>query len=176
MKGAMRRYCNEGYDIMTASDTHEALKARQVKGASAAVCELDRGGEKVKVNRISNFSAFHNFSYEQEGLRLSKVYNVGAGRLLPWSELIVQKQGPLPLKEVDNHGFFTTVPRAIRPSRVDTDSSDNYLVFQCQQQGYRLELSSLDFKTIFISTNIAKQHRRACTMELDAPGPQSSLP
>ena len=80
MKGAMRRYCNEGHDILTASDMHEALKARQVKGASAAVCELDRCGEEVKVNRISNFSAFHNFSYEQEGLRLSKVYNVGAGK------------------------------------------------------------------------------------------------
>lgn len=144
MKGAMRRYCNEGRDIMTASHMHEALKARQVKGASAAVCELDRGGEEVKVNRISNFSAFHNFSYEQEGLRLSKVYNVGAGRLIPWSELIVQKQGPLQLKEVDNHGFFATVPRAIKPSRIDADSSDNDLVFQCQEQGCSLEFSSLE--------------------------------
>lgn len=129
---------------MTASNMHEALKARQVKGSSAAVCELDRGGEEVKVNRISNFSAFHNFSYEQEGLRLSKVYNVGAGTLIPWSELIVQKQGPLLLKEVDNYGFFATVPRAIKPSRIDTGSSDNDLLFQCQEQGCSFEFSSLE--------------------------------
>lgn len=64
MKGALRRYCNEGHDIMTASGMHEAFKERQVKGASVAVCELDRGGEEVKVS-ISNVSAFHNFSYEQ---------------------------------------------------------------------------------------------------------------
>ena len=83
MKGAIRRYCNEGHDIMTAAGMHEALKERQVKGASAAVCELDRGGEEVKVNRITNFSAFHNFSYEQEGLRVRKVYNIGSGRLIP---------------------------------------------------------------------------------------------
>lgn len=124
---------------MTAAGMHEALKERQVK-----VCELDRGGEEVKVNRITNFSAFHNFSYEQEGLRVRKVYNIGAGRLIPWSELIVQKQGPLQLKEVDNYGFFATAPRAIKPPRVDTDSSDNDLVFQCEEQGCSLEFSSLE--------------------------------
>ena len=129
---------------MTASDMHEALKKRQVKGASATVCELDRGGEEIKVNRISNFSAFHNFSYEQEGLRVQKVYNVGAGRLIPWSELIVQKQGPLHLKEVDDYGFFASLHRAIKPSRVDTDSSHNDLAFQCQEQGCSLEFCSLE--------------------------------
>jgi len=101
MKGAIRKYCNEGHDIMTAPDMQGALKERQVRWASAAVCELDRGGEE-----ISNFSALRYFSYEQEGLRVRKVYNVGAGRLIPWSELIVQKQGLLHLKEVDDYGFF----------------------------------------------------------------------
>jgi len=91
---------------MTASDMHEALKEWQVKGALVAVCELDRGGEEIKVNCISSFNAFHNFSYKQEGLRVRKVYNVGAGRLIPWSELIIQKQVPLHLKEVDDYGFF----------------------------------------------------------------------
>ena len=129
---------------MTASDMHEALKERQVKGASAAVIELDRGGEEIKVNRISNFSAFHDFSYEQEGLCVRKVYNVGSGRLIPWSELIVQKQAPLHLKEVDEYGFFASMPRAIKPSRVDADSSDNDLVFQCQEQGCSLEFCSLE--------------------------------
>ena len=106
MKGAIRRYCNEGHNILTAFDMHEALKARQVKGSSAAVCELDRGMKELKVNRINNFSAFHNFSYENEGLRLPKVYGVGSGRLIPWSELVIEKQGNLLLKEVDNYGFF----------------------------------------------------------------------
>lgn len=77
-----------------------------MKGALAAVCELDRGGEEVKVNRISNFSAFHNFCYEEEGLRVRKVYNVGAGRLIPRSELTIQRQGPLQLKEVDTMAFL----------------------------------------------------------------------
>jgi len=44
---------------------HRALKARPVKGCMAAVCELDRTELVIKVNRIPNFSAFHNFSYEE---------------------------------------------------------------------------------------------------------------
>ena len=52
-------------------------------------------------------------------------------RLIPWPELIVQKQGPRQLKEVYNYDCFATAPRAIKTSCVDTDSSNNDLVFRC---------------------------------------------
>ena len=92
MKGAIRRYCNEGHNILIASDMHEALKVRQVKGSSATVCELDRDGKEIKINRIGNFSSFHNFAYEKEGLRLSKVYGVGKVRLIPWQNLSLRSR------------------------------------------------------------------------------------
>jgi len=41
-------------------------------------------------------------------------------------------------------GFFALMPRAIKPSHVDADSSDNNLVFQCQEQGCSLEFCSLE--------------------------------
>ena len=31
LKGAVRRYCNEGHDVLTASDMHKALKKGQFK-------------------------------------------------------------------------------------------------------------------------------------------------
>ena len=144
MKGAIRRYCNEGHNIMTASDMHEALKARQVKGSTAAVCELGRVAQEVKVNRITNFSSFHNFSYEEEGLRISKAYGVGVGRLIPWSELIVKTQDPTLLKEVDEHEFFATVARAIKPSRdcKDPEGSSQAALFECQEPGCSSEFST----------------------------------
>ena len=141
MKGAIRRYCNEGHDIMTASGMHEALKARQVKGSTAAVCEPTQSNQEVKVNRISNFSSFHNFSYEEEGLRLSKAYGVGAGRLVSWSVLIIQKQGPILLKEVDNHEFFPMVSRTIKPTTSDRESSSEDALFVCQEPGCSSEFS-----------------------------------
>ena len=61
LKSAVRRYCNEGHDILSAADMHGALKARPVKGCTAAVCEVDRNDQEIKVNHISNFSTFHKF-------------------------------------------------------------------------------------------------------------------
>ena len=71
---------------------HRALKARPVKGCTAAVCEVDRSDQEIKVNRISNFSTFHfhNFSYEESGLRMWKAFNIGTGKLVLWSEIDVQ--------------------------------------------------------------------------------------
>ena len=56
----------------------------------------------------------------------------------------MQKQGPLQLKEVYNYDCFATAPRAIKTSCVDTDSSNNDLVFRCQEQRCSVELSSLE--------------------------------
>lgn len=90
LKGVIRRYCNEGHDILTAADMFAALKARPVKGCTAAVCEVDSAVKEIKANKIPNFSSFHNFSYEKEGLRMWKAFEIGSGQLLSWSALDVQ--------------------------------------------------------------------------------------
>ena len=77
---------------------HGALKARPVKGCTAAVCEVDQSDQEIKVNRISNFSTFHNFSYEETGLRMWRAFNVGTGKLVLWSELDIQVPGAITLK------------------------------------------------------------------------------
>ena len=144
MKGAIRRYCNEGHNILTAADMHEALKVRQVKGSSAAVCEIDSNRKEVKIKRINNFSFFHNFAYEKDGLRLSKAYGVGKGKLIPWSELILEKHGPVVLREVGNHDFFAIAPRAIKQNRNHSQiSSDNKdMLFHCPEQRCCSEFTS----------------------------------
>ena len=121
---------------MTAADMHEALKVRQVKGSSAAVCEIDSNRKEVKIKRINNFSFFHNFAYEKDGLRLSKAYGVGKGKLIPWSELILEKHGPVVLREVGNHDLFAIAPRAIKQnhnhSQISSDNKD--MLFHCPEQ------------------------------------------
>ena len=81
LKGVIKRYCNEGHDVMTAADMFAALKARPVKDCTAAVCEVDPAIKQIKVNKILNFSGFHNFSYEKNGLRIWKAFEVGSGHL-----------------------------------------------------------------------------------------------
>ncbi|RMX54255.1 hypothetical protein pdam_00025991, partial [Pocillopora damicornis] len=52
-----------------------------------------------------------------DGLRLLKDYGVGKGKLILWSELILEKHGPVVLREVGNLGFFVIAPRAIKQNR-----------------------------------------------------------
>ena len=135
LKGALRRYCDEGHDILTTSDMYQALQARQVKGTTAAVCEIDYS-HNIKVDRIGNFSAFHNFSYEAEGVRVSKAYGIGPGKLIPWSQLNVQGQGPILVKEVSEQGFFTVSPRRMKQSVCETQESEKEAaLFECKEPG-----------------------------------------
>ena len=123
LKGALRRYCDEGHDILTASDMYQALQARQVKGTTAVVCEIDRS-QSIKVDRISNFSAFHNFSYAADGVRISKAYEIGPGKLIPWSQLNVQGQGLIYVNEVSEQGFFAVTPRRMKLSVGEIQDSE----------------------------------------------------
>ena len=134
---------------MTASNMHEALKERQVKGCTASVCELTRNSQEINVNRIDNFSTFHNFSYSEDGLCVSKSYYVVHGKCFPWSQLIVSKQGPTMLKEVEDCGFFPVVPRPIKGNMVTVnersdDSVDEEALFSCEEPGCNREFSNFN--------------------------------
>ncbi|PFX15900.1 hypothetical protein AWC38_SpisGene19864 [Stylophora pistillata] len=145
MKWEICRYSKEGHNIFTAADMHEALKVRQVKGSSVAVYELVSEREELRMKRINNFSFFHNFANERGGLRFSKAYEVGKGRLIPWSELILEEQDPVLLREVKNHGFFATAPRAINQNRNHSQGSsdDNeVMLFHCPEKECCSEFTS----------------------------------
>ena len=144
IKGAIRRYCNEGHDVLTASDMHEALKARQVKGTTAAVCQVSQTTHEIKVDRISNFSSFHNFLYEEEGLRIVKAYGVGVGKLIPRSQLIRRTQGPTSIKEVHNHEFYPLASRAIKATPSDDEGARDNSLFMCPESCCSREFSTAE--------------------------------
>ena len=61
MKAAIRCYCSEGNDVITAEDMHVALMKRQVRGTTAAVCCVNEDSRTLKINKIPNYSSLHNF-------------------------------------------------------------------------------------------------------------------
>ena len=61
MKAAIRCYCTEGNDVITAEDMHVALMKRQVRGTTAAVCCVNEDSRTLKINKIPNYSSLHNF-------------------------------------------------------------------------------------------------------------------
>ena len=141
LKSAIRRYCDEGHDILTISDMYEALQARKVKGTTAVVCEIDRK-QSMKVNPMSNFSAFHNFSYGTDGIRVSKANGIGPGKLMSWSDLKVQCPGLITVKEVNQRGSFAVTPRRMKTPSYESDKTQ--VLFECKEPGCSYVFATFD--------------------------------
>ena len=58
LKSSIRKYCNEGHDILNATDMNTALNYHPVKGASSSVNEVNESVEQLKVKKIPNFSSY----------------------------------------------------------------------------------------------------------------------
>ena len=72
MKQSVQRYCDEANDIQSAAGMREALRERTVQGVTAAVCEVKDKQKSVDVTKIPNLSAYHNFEFELQGIRVRK--------------------------------------------------------------------------------------------------------
>ena len=70
MKSAIRRYCNEGDNVLSAKDMCTALSERPVRGTTACVCSVNESQETLEVKKIENFSRYHNFKFESNGIRV----------------------------------------------------------------------------------------------------------
>ena len=92
MKAAIRRYCNEGHDIVTAHDMQVALDKRPVQGTTAAVFCVSEEKKTLKMKKIANYSSLHNFEFTPDGLRVWKAYNIGTGKLISWESVILYPQ------------------------------------------------------------------------------------
>ena len=109
MKAAIRRYCNEGHDIVTAHDMQVALDKRPVQGTTAAVFCVSEEKETLKMKKIANYSSLHNFEFTPDGLRVWKAYNIGTGKLISWESIILYPQEATGL--VEEKPFFPTSTR-----------------------------------------------------------------
>ena len=88
VKAHIKRWVNERHDVVTAEDMKAALESHGgIKGCRAAVVEVDTTRERNKDSKIPGISVLNNFQYEELGSRVWKAYDVGTGRLTPYSGL-----------------------------------------------------------------------------------------
>ena len=71
MKLAMK-YCNEGHDILSASDMRKALTERRVKGTDACVDTISKANKSLEIKDIPNISAYHHFNYKKDGMCMTE--------------------------------------------------------------------------------------------------------
>ena len=135
MKASIRRYCNEGHDILSADDMRIALSERYVKGTSACVCLTDVSKKTLDVQSIEGFSSYHNFAYETGGVRVWKSYGIGRRKLIPFDSLFKRHQSCTDLVVVKDFFPFkaTHLYKSARASGAEKDG-----VFPCPESGCQM--------------------------------------
>ena len=154
MKSAIRRYCCEGNDVLSAKDMRTALSERPVRGTIACVCLVNETQKTLKVNKMDGFSKYHNFIFELNGIRVWRADGVGKGIVIPYQDTIVRPQGPTDLV-VDVQFFQSRRLESIRLRRVMRNKA------AISSSALRLDLrwcsrNSVTLRVILMLANIVK--------------------
>lgn len=134
MKSSIRSYCNEGHDVLTAVDMRNALTQHPVKGTTAAVNVVNES-KTLSVNKIEQFGSFHNFQYEDSGLRVRKYYGIGIGKYLPCDSFYIKHQGPTLLQTTKSQGLYDPPHKQELKPRVGKKSESSAPLFKCSVIG-----------------------------------------
>ena len=102
----IRRFCNEGNDILTAGDRRRALFERPVKGTSTSVCEVDEAKIALEMNELDGFSKLHNVKLEKKGIRVWRSYGIERGREISFDQLELKGQGDTDLIVCEKNFLF----------------------------------------------------------------------
>ena len=100
IKGNVERYINEGHDVITAIELKIAIESGPGSCPKASYVALNPSTTpNVKWDGIS---LLNNFNYKESGIRAWRAFNVGPGKLIPWSQFEGALQIPEFLEILDS--------------------------------------------------------------------------
>ena len=137
MKSSISSFCNEGHEILSAADMHNALKERPVKGVTDSVGVIDESKNTFDVQKIDGFSKYHDFRFEKNKLRIWRAYGIGKGKVIAAESLYRNHLiHPSLLQLSDGHGFFLCKSRTM-DTKQDTKQEEyqEIHVFECHEPG-----------------------------------------
>ena len=108
IKAHVRRYINEGHDVLTARDFKDAvLSYGGVKGVRVAlVTDASQQPQQELSGRWNEISFLNNFLYQKDCVTVWKAFDIGQGKTIPWSQLqgIVNRKKSVTL--LQNHAVY----------------------------------------------------------------------
>ena len=143
LKYSIQMYCNEGNDILTAFDMHAALTAHPVKGTSSSVNKINQSVSHIKVKKLNHFSAFHNFKYEEDGIRVWQAHGIGQGKKFKYEDVYITHQGETNLL-VDEEFVAKNPSRLPPPTQKEAITEKENGLFYCTEEKCNYTYSSLD--------------------------------
>ena len=121
----------------------EALLKRPVQSVTASVCEVNDKQKTIDVTKIPNFSAYHNFEFEPQGIRVRRAYSVGQGKTINYSDIVRTPQGPTSMVIKDDQSFFDiSVKRNLKGKRLT--QSQTSALFPCPHEGCNSSFETFD--------------------------------
>ena len=157
MKSAIRRYCCEGNDVLSAKDMRTALSERPVRGTIACVCLVNETQKALEVNKMAGFSKYHNFIFELNGIRVWRADGVGKGIVIPYQDTIVKPQGPTDLV-LDVH--FLSVKEARIHKATSSDEEQSSGLFLCSEPGCQMVFKKFSDLESHLDVDEHRQERR----------------
>jgi len=132
---------------------HTALKERPVRGCTAAVCLVNETKKDLDIKKLQQFSAMHDFSYQQDGLRMWKAFQIGPGKRIPGDEINIKHQGATDLTtEKENFGFTPRVTHGSARDSGDAESSCELgQVLECPEPACARTFRSVEEMELHIS-------------------------
>ena len=143
LKSSIHTYCNEGNDILSASDIHAAHTAHPVKGTLSSVNQLNQSVSQLKVKKLTHFSAFNNFRYEDGGIRVWQAHGIGKGKKFKYTEIFTTHQEDTSLL-VEKKFTVRQPSTQLVKTRENEDSEKESGLFYCTEAKCNYVCSSLD--------------------------------
>ena len=157
LKSSIRRYCNEGHDILNAKDMYTALSYHSVKGTSASVNKINESAEELKVKKITNFSSYHNFKYEKDGIRVWKAFEIGEGKKVHDKSIYVHHQGKTQMEVKEQFPDINSVRQTTLKKESTVDGAESEGLFECLEPGCNCVFKSFEDLELHIDVG---QHSR----------------
>lgn len=88
MKVYIRWFVNENNDVMIVEEMKKVFELYGgLRGCCVVVVEIDLFKDFYEVNKILDISLLYNFKFEDSGIWVWKVYNIGEGKFFKYKNL-----------------------------------------------------------------------------------------
>ena len=88
IKAHVLRYINEGHDVVTPDDLRKAILSHGgVRGVRVTLIDSRKQHPTSLQGKLEGVSNLNNFYYGEECMTAWKAFDVGEGKVIPWSQL-----------------------------------------------------------------------------------------
>ncbi|XP_063446753.1 uncharacterized protein LOC134726283 [Mytilus trossulus] len=140
IKSSIRRYVNQGHDVLTAQSMKKAIdkSAKNVK----YIVRVIEGTEcrKTKYTAIPAISTYSNFTFSAHGITAWKAYQVGTGKLIPSSDIPSVEKCILNTSCPEIEGEIDVDFRQLPLNMLKAEKEENTIT--CANEGCTLSFSS----------------------------------